>query len=444
MPVDYRWITTLDEHSGRALLELYDDALGSGTYLGYPEPIAADERVSIVHRLNDALAANRILLFGIHSGERLVGTAILTPNKLPNCKHIAEISKGAIHSDLRASGILPGALLHIAERAKLEGYDILTLDVRAGTEPHSIWSRLGFREYGVLHDYARVNGESFSGAYMYQYTDELIERLRSLTSGTGDGSSVSRSLSSRKTAAMMSEEDFKVALREELMARVTLTHPIIKEVLNGQPNWDLLRFMTLQGYQLTKHFLTYIEILYHHCPRGVHKRRLLFNMFEEETGRFSSTDNHVKLMQNFIQAIGIDEETREAALPLPPTKRLIDYRMDLVRNRHTFHMGAAAVMIGSEGQNLETAAGDARHDLLPKVYGLTADDLSFFSVHQKEDVGHVKEGISLVAAVCRNTRMQQEALEAVRTTCDLFYGMYDGISTFWHANAGRHSEVSVA
>lgn len=243
---------------------------------------------------------------------------------------------------------------------------------------------------------------------------------------------------------MMPKEVFKVALREELMARVTMTHPIIKEVLSGEPNWELLRFMTLQGYQLTKHFLSYIEILYHHCPRGVHKRRLLYNMFEEETGRFSSTDNHVTLMQNFIRAIGIDEATRDAAQPLPSTQRLIDYRMDLVRNRYTFHMGAAAVMIGSEGQNLETAAGDARHDLLPRVYGLTAEDLSFFSVHQKEDVGHVKEGISLVAAVCQNARMQQEALEAVRTTCDLFYGMYEGISSYWHADASRHSAVSAA
>lgn len=441
MPVEYRWITTLDEHSGRALLELYDDALSSGTYLGYPEPIEPSERVSVVHRLNEALGERRILLFGIYSGERLVGTAILTPNKLPNCKHIAEISKGAIHSELRARGILPDALLHVAERARLEGCDMLTLDVRAGTEPHSIWSRLGFKEYGILHDYARVNGESFSGAYMYQYTDELIERLRALTTGASEASSPRPS--SRK-ASMMPEEVFKVALREELMARVTMTHPIIKEVLSGEPNWELLRFMTLQGYQLTKHFLSYIEILYHHCPRGVHKRRLLYNMFEEETGRFSSTDNHVTLMQNFIRAIGIDEATRDAAQPLPSTKRLIDYRMDLVRNRYTFHMGAAAVMIGSEGQNLETAAGDARHDLLPRVYGLTAEDLSFFSVHQKEDVGHVKEGISLVAAVCQNARMQQEALEAVRTTCDLFYGMYEGISSYWHADASRHSAVSAA
>ncbi|PPT46468.1 pyrroloquinoline quinone biosynthesis protein PqqC [Xanthomonas arboricola] len=229
------------------------------------------------------------------------------------------------------------------------------------------------------------------------------------------------------SSAFLPPEEFKLKLRHELESRITMTHPIVKKILDGMPHWDLLRSVTLQGYQLTKHFLEYIETLYHHCPRGVHKKRLLLNMYEEETGRFSKTDNHVVLMENFIRAIGIKDAERDAAMPLPATRALIDYRMDLVRNRHTFHMGAAAVMIASEGQNLETAAGEARHELLPRIYSLTESDLQFFSVHQKEDVGHVAEGISLVADICTTPTMQQEALETVRKTCDLFYGMYEGM-----------------
>ncbi|OOG41639.1 pyrroloquinoline quinone biosynthesis protein PqqC [Rhodanobacter sp. C05] len=232
---------------------------------------------------------------------------------------------------------------------------------------------------------------------------------------------------------MLSADEFKKKLRDELESRITLTHPIVKKILNGTPQWELLRRVTLQGYQLTKHFLEYIETLYHHCPRGIHKKRLLLNMYEEETGRFSRTDNHVNLMENFIRAIGVGDADRDAAIPLPSTKALIDYRMDLVRNRHTFHMGAAAVMIASEGQNLETAAGEARHELLPRIYSLTETDLQFFSVHQKEDIGHVAEGISLVADICTTASMQQEALEAVRKTCDLFYGMYEGMAQAYAA-----------
>jgi pyrroloquinoline-quinone synthase len=84
-------------------------------------------------------------------------------------------------------------------------------------------------------------------------------------------------------------------------------------------------------------------------------------------------------------------------------------------------------MIASEGQNLETVAGDARHVLLGRAYGLTEHDLLFFSVHQKEDVGHVNEGLDLVSKLCTTARMQEEALQAVDHTCQLFYAMYENM-----------------
>jgi pyrroloquinoline-quinone synthase len=85
------------------------------------------------------------------------------------------------------------------------------------------------------------------------------------------------------------------------------------------------------------------------------------------------------------------------------------------------------VMIASEGQNLETRAGEARHELLGKVYGLDDFDLQFFSVHQQEDVGHVEQGLNLVAELCTTESMQREALDAVDHTCRLFYAMYDNM-----------------
>lgn len=224
-----------------------------------------------------------------------------------------------------------------------------------------------------------------------------------------------------------SKQEFKQKLRSELEHKITLEHPIFDKVMGSEPNYSLLKKMALQGYQLTKHFLDYVETLYYFCPSEIHKRRLLFNLFEEETGRLSKTRNHVELMQNFMAAIGITIEEREAEEAYPETKELIDYRMKLVKNRETYHMGAAAVMIASEGQNLETKAGVARHEILPRLYNLTEKDLLFFSVHQAEDVGHVKEGIDLVAEICIDENMQAQAIEAVCKTCDLFISMYDGI-----------------
>lgn len=221
----------------------------------------------------------------------------------------------------------------------------------------------------------------------------------------------------------LSTAAFREQLEQKLHRHLTLSHPIFKELLSPEGNQLLLRKVALQGYQLTKYFLTYIEHLFFYCPLPAHKRALITNCFEEETGRLSRTDNHVVLMQNFLRALGISD----AEQPLPATWELIDYRLQAVRDPARYHIAAAAVMIASEGQNLETVAGDARHVLLGRAYGLTEQDLLFFSVHQKEDIGHVNEGLDLVSELCTTEQMQREALLAVDRTCQLFYAMYENM-----------------
>jgi len=237
---------------------------------------------------------------------------------------------------------------------------------------------------------------------------------------------------------LMEKEAFAIKLRQTLEEQLTLDHPIFKELFTAEKNWPLLKMITLEGYQITKYFLEYIENLFFRCPLPDHKRRLLYNLFEEETGRISKTKNHVQLMEDFIRAQGISDEERDAYRPSPQTQELIDYRRNACKGADTYHIGAAAVMIASEGQSLETKAGEARHSLLAKVYGLTEQDTLFFSVHQKEDVGHVREGILLVSDICTTEKMQQEALFAVKHTCQLFWGMYESVAQKYWAMKGKN------
>jgi pyrroloquinoline-quinone synthase len=228
--------------------------------------------------------------------------------------------------------------------------------------------------------------------------------------------------------SMLDRNVFKETLRQELQSHLTLSHPIFEPLFDTRnPDLDLMRKVALQGYQLTKHFLYYVEHLFFHCPLPAHKTVLLYNLFEEETGRLSRTDNHVTLMQNFIKSLGISDAERDAAQALPATRELIEYRVAAVRDTANYHIGAAAVLIASEGQNLETSEGMPRHELIQMVYGLTPFDVQFFSVHQKEDVGHVEQGLSLVADYCSTPEMQREALQAVGHTCKLFYAMYENM-----------------
>ena len=235
---------------------------------------------------------------------------------------------------------------------------------------------------------------------------------------------------------LMEKEAFALELRKVLETQLTLDHPIFAELFREQRNWRLLKMISLEGYQITRYFLEYVENLFFLCPIPFHKRRLLYNMFEEETGRLSKTKNHVHLMQDFLRAQGITDEERDAHQPSPQTLELIDYRMRNVKGDGTYHIGAAAVMIASEGQSLETRAGEARHAILGKVYGLPEESTRFFSVHQKEDEGHVREGIALVADLCTTEEMQQQALYAVTHTCQLFWGMYESVAQrYWALKA---------
>ncbi|MBT2324122.1 iron-containing redox enzyme family protein [Variovorax paradoxus] len=227
---------------------------------------------------------------------------------------------------------------------------------------------------------------------------------------------------------MLEKKAFKETLDTVLRGHLTLSHPIFLELLDPKrANIELMRKVALQGYQLTKNFLGYIEHLHFHCPLPKFKRALLINMYEEETGRLSGTANHVVLMQNFIAALGISDAERDAAEPLMATRALVDYRWAAVKDPMAYHVGAAAVMIASEGQNLETKAGEARHELLAKAYGLDSFDLQFFSVHQQEDIGHVEQGLNLVTELCVTSVMQNEALDAVDRTCELFHAMYENM-----------------
>ncbi len=240
---------------------------------------------------------------------------------------------------------------------------------------------------------------------------------------------------------MLERDAFAIRLRQELDQHLTLDHPIFRELFTPERNWPLLKLISLEGYQITRYFLQYIETLYYRCPIPKHKRRLLFNLFEEETGYFSRTKNHVELMEDFIRAQGISDQERDAHQPSPQTRELIEYRLNNVKGEHTYHIGAAAVMIASEGQSLETKAGEARHSILAKVYGFSDEDTLFFSVHQKEDVGHVREGISLVADLCTTDKTQQEALFAVGHTCKLFWHMYDSAAQKYWAMKGVSKPV---
>lgn len=241
---------------------------------------------------------------------------------------------------------------------------------------------------------------------------------------------------------MLSKQEFRKQMEETLHSRLTLDHPVLQEMAKPKKNLPLISKMALQAFHLTRAFTGYIGILYCHCPFPEFKTRLAVNLYEEETGQLSKTQNHMALMERFILALGLTREQLDAEKPLPTTTDLVEYRKKLCENPATLHMGAAAVMIASEGQSLETKAGKTKDKLIPEMYGLKPEDLAFFAVHAVEDVYHVGEGLDLVAELCTTEKMQREAIEAINGTCDRFWRFFDGIQQAYEAEGHTFSELA--
>lgn len=237
---------------------------------------------------------------------------------------------------------------------------------------------------------------------------------------------------------MLDSSQFKKELIRAMKSRATMEHPILMEFLAPHRNMPLARLFAGQVYQLTSMFERYIAALFYRCPVREFRHRLIENLYEEVTGKMSNTDGHLELMERFIFALGFTREDLDTSVPLPETTELIEYRRRLVDDPASYHKAAAAIMIASEGQTIQKKEGMPAYEFFAKAYGLTPNDLQFFSVHAAEDVQHVVEGIELVTAVCKSEEMQQEAITTVRETVDRFWAFYDGIERAYRAETAAN------
>lgn len=225
---------------------------------------------------------------------------------------------------------------------------------------------------------------------------------------------------------MLERNAFYNELEVNLHRRLKEDHPIVNALFEQQDP-ELLRLMVRQGYQLTKVFAIYVGGLYYRCPLAEYRKRFAFNVFEEETGRMSKTDGHLELLHRFTNALGLTQEDLDNVKVNPETQELIDFRFKLIEDPTQFHRACAAVMIASEGQNLEDRAGTMRREKVAQGFGIDIEDMIFFKVHAEEDVHHVQDGLNCVADVCTTAKMQEEAIQAIHDTCDRFWRHYDGI-----------------
>ena len=181
--VKLRWLDEINDEMGAGILNVMNNVLKYETTIGFPGPLepAAGER--LIANLNEDVKAKRSYVLIAEQGGTVVGQLILTPHRLPNCKHLVELSRGIIDPSFRGAGLALSAFKEIAKKCDEIGGEVIYLDVRAGTVAAELWKSFGFVPFGKLADYARVNGRRYQGLYMSQKTSSLKEHLERISNG---------------------------------------------------------------------------------------------------------------------------------------------------------------------------------------------------------------------------------------------------------------------
>jgi predicted GNAT superfamily acetyltransferase len=157
------WPTHLSEDERQQLLALYDEVARHEATHGYAGPLANELGRDIVDAEAESLAKGQIHMLLARDVDGLAGSLILEPYKSQSRKHTLYAKRAVIARRAR------GTFLHQAAAAAMHkavalGAEVVTCDV-AADGPVELWKSLGFKEYGVLPDYARRHGRSLDGHF---------------------------------------------------------------------------------------------------------------------------------------------------------------------------------------------------------------------------------------------------------------------------------------
>jgi predicted GNAT superfamily acetyltransferase len=159
------WPTHLSEAERRDLLSLYDEVARHEETHGYAGSLTNEVGRNIVDADAEALAEGRIHMLLARDVDGLAGSLILEQCTSQSRKHTMNAKRAVIARRARGK-LLDQAVAEAVNKAVALGVEVVTCDV-AADGPVELWKSLGFKEYGVLPDYARRHGRSLDGHFLY-------------------------------------------------------------------------------------------------------------------------------------------------------------------------------------------------------------------------------------------------------------------------------------
>jgi hypothetical protein len=146
--------------------------------LGYDVPLAPEQEWAFCDTLDYKVATGggHVLIGEDEHG--VLGMCVVDVSSMPNCRHIAEVSKTYLDPRVRRTTAVTEIAWMVCRRLRELEVETLKIDVREDSPAHHVWQRFGFTTYGILDDYSRVNGAVYRGHFMTHSIGRLEEFAR--------------------------------------------------------------------------------------------------------------------------------------------------------------------------------------------------------------------------------------------------------------------------
>lgn len=173
------WPGVLTSELQKKILTLTNTILENEDTIGFARPLNDEDGRKEMEKLATAVESGekKLLLVEHKATGDVIGHLVMSQSELPNCRHIAEISRTMVHPDHRGFSVILLGMYEVLSKCREIDVEVLQLDVRANTRIHRLWERMGFKSIGIMEDYARVNGVSYAGCFMYQPVKLLRDRF---------------------------------------------------------------------------------------------------------------------------------------------------------------------------------------------------------------------------------------------------------------------------
>lgn len=222
------------------------------------------------------------------------------------------------------------------------------------------------------------------------------------------------------------------AKHEETLRRIEDIHRAKPRA--GHPLWQALLGQKLSKAQVREHVKQFSIIpLYNHlyhgrlyviCPDPEWRSMLAEVCYEEGTGKlFAGGIAHHFLYLRLGEALGIGKEEMYATRFCPEAIALRAY-FEYICGKNILE-GVAGHMLGAEAQVPGTSGrvGIA----LKAQFGLSDDDIAFYSVHEEADEEHTSIGRRLLERFAERDEDLDLVVQTVQDMVDVHYVCYDGI-----------------